>query len=489
MDRTEKLEYEKGIEQYFDDNKVYDLFEKLFKELIINKPENPVDYLIERLGRKDLKRIFITGHSGTNRKNISLALANSLDYSCLNMEHLLEREISKKMENAAKIEKNYNENRLVDDEIVIELVRNQLIKYEEENRSYIIEGFPRNRTQAIFLQEIGLLPDNVIVLTTTREKAKEQIFNKLRERLPKPHEKNEEGEPDPSVDSENNNNVKTDEQIWDLAKISVEESDMNIRAVEDVFSGFYCEIQVDKFDQDTEVVDELAKILKFKTKTNAARRPPRIILVAPPCFGKSDIAKKIASQLKITPVDINDLLKKEISLNNENSKIILKSLESDSLVDDKFILKLLEDRLYCSDCRINGWVLTGFPKSHLQINFMENLNPEIKPSLIAVIDSEKENIQEKGKKIKYDPKTGKYYKEVNGEFFGSNNVKATDDIVKRLVNRKQDNQEILDKRIESWKEVNDILLQKDYKNLLKLDGEYNEDKLAQLIVDAVGYNS
>ena len=487
MDRTEKLEYEKGIEQYFDDHKVYDLFEKLFKELIINKPENPVDYLIERLGRKDLKRIFITGYSGTNRKSISLALANSLGYSCLSMDHLLDREISKKMENAAKIEKNYNENRLVDDEIAIELVRNQLIKYEEENQSYIIEGFPRNRNQAIFLQQIGLLPDNVIILTTKREKAKEQIFNKLREKLPKPHEKNEED--NPSVDSENNtNNFKTDEQIWELAKISVEESDMNIRAVEDVFSGFCCEIEVDKFEQDTDVVDELAKILKFKTKTNAARRPPRIILVAPPCFGKNEIAKKIANQLKITPVDINDLLKKEISLNNENSKIILKSLENDELVDDKFILKLLEDRLYCSDCRINGWILTGFPKSHLQINFMENLNPEIKPSLIAVIDSEKANIQEKGKKIKYDPKTGKYYKEINDEFL-SNNEKATEDVVKRLINRKQDNPDILDKRIDSWKEVNDILLQKEYKNLLKLDGEYDENKLAQLIIDAVGYNS
>ena len=55
MDRTEKLEYEKGIEQYFDDHKVYDLFEKLFKELIINKPENPIDYLIERLKRKEVK--------------------------------------------------------------------------------------------------------------------------------------------------------------------------------------------------------------------------------------------------------------------------------------------------------------------------------------------------------------------------------------------------------------------------------------------------
>lgn len=96
MDRTEKLEYEKGIEQYFDEHKVYDLFEKLFKELVINKPENPIDYLIERLGRKEAKRIFITGHSGTDKKSISLALANELNYSLLNMEHVIQREISKK---------------------------------------------------------------------------------------------------------------------------------------------------------------------------------------------------------------------------------------------------------------------------------------------------------------------------------------------------------------------------------------------------------
>jgi adenylate kinase len=180
MDRTEKLQYEKGIEQYFDDHKVYDLFEKLFKELIINKPDDPIDYLIERLKRKEVKRIFITGYSGTNRKSISLSIANALNYSCLSMDHLIEREISKKMENSTKIEKNYNQNRLVDDEIAIDLVRNQLIKYEEENVSYIIEGFPRNRNQAIFLQSIGLLPDNIIILTTSRDKAEEQIYAKLR---------------------------------------------------------------------------------------------------------------------------------------------------------------------------------------------------------------------------------------------------------------------------------------------------------------------
>ena len=68
MERTEKLKYEQGIEQYFDDNKVYDLFEKLFKELVINKPDNPLDYLIESLKKKDTKRIFITGYPGYQEK-------------------------------------------------------------------------------------------------------------------------------------------------------------------------------------------------------------------------------------------------------------------------------------------------------------------------------------------------------------------------------------------------------------------------------------
>jgi adenylate kinase len=498
MDRTEKLEYEKGIEQYFDDKKVYDLFEKLFKELIINKPENPIDYLIERLKRKEVKRIFITGYSGTNRKSISLSIANALNYSCLSMDHLIEREISKKMENSAKIEKNYNQNRLVDDEIAIDLVRNQLIKYEEENASYIIEGFPRNRNQAIFLQSIGLLPDNIIILTTTREKAEEQIFAKLRERLPKPPEKNEEDkEKEPqenSVESDSNqNNFKTDEQIKQMAKISVEETDMNIRAVEDVFSGFYVEIPVNKFEEDTEVVEELAKLLNFKNKTNAARRPPRIILASPPCLDKNGIAEKICRKLKIIHVNIMDLLKKEIERKNENSLIILNSLEKTELVDDKFVLKLLEDRLYASDCMINGWIVTGFPKSDKQITFMEQLKPEIKPSLIAFVDTDPAIIEEKAKKIKYDPKTGKYYKEIEENKFESitnPGKEVPKDVIRRLIGRKQDEPEILKKRLEDWKAVSDILMQKEYKNLLKLNGDDDDEKkLSQLIIDAVGYNS
>ena len=492
MDRTEKLEYEKGIEQYFDEHKVYDLFEKLFKELIINRPENPLDYLIARLGRQDTKRIFITGYSGTNRKSISLAIGNHFGYVCLSMDDLINREISKKLDDAKKLEKNYQINKLVDDEILIDLVKNQLIKYEEENLSYIIEGFPRNRNQAIFLQSIGLLPDNIIVLTTTREKAEEKIFEKLRERYPIP-EQLEQQQEQHSVESDSNqNNPKTDEQLKQMAKISMEESEMNIRAVEDVFSGFYCEIPVDKYNDDDEIVNELANLLSFKNKTNAARRPPRIILSTPPCMDKTGIAESICNELKIIHVNIIDLLKKEIQKKNENSEIILSFLEKNELVEDKFVLRLLEDRLYSSDCRVNGWILTGFPRTNLQINYIEKMSPEIKPSLIAVIDMENKNIEDKAKKIKYDPKTGKYYLAKENKYESINNPEkeVANDVIKRLIGRKQDEPEILKKRIDEWRVVCDALLQNEAKNILKLTGDEKDEKiLSQLIIDAVGYNS
>ena len=492
MDRTEKLSYEKGIEQYFDEHKVYDLFEKLFKELIINRPENPLDYLISRLQRQDTKRIFITGYSGTNKKSISLALTNELGYTCLDMDQLLNREISKKLDNSKKIEKNYKENRLVDDEIVIELVKNQLIKYEEENCSYIIQGFPRNRNQAIFLQSIGLLPDNIIVLKTSREKSEESIMEKLKERF---SPENKEDQPqEHSAESESNaNGHKSDEQLKEMAKISMEESEMNISAVEDVFSGFYCEIPVDKYSDEDEIVNELANLLKFKNKTNAARKPPRIVLTTPPATDKNGIAKNICNELKIIHVNVIDLLKKEITKKNENSKIILSYLEKNDLVDDKFLLKLIEERLFSSDCMINGWILTGFPRSESQINFMEKMTPEIKPSLIAVVDMEQKNIIDKAKKIKYDPKTGKIYleKEENKyESITEPEKEVSNDVIKRLIGRKQDEDEILKKRSDIWRNVCDILLQKESKNILKLNGDENDEKkLAQLIIDAVKYNS
>jgi adenylate kinase len=151
MDRIEKLKFQQSIENYFEENKVYELFEKLLKELIVNKPIDPIGYMVKRIQTKDMKRIFITGIMGTNRKEICLSLAESFGYSCVSLGDLLTKEIGKKDTNARKIEAKLNKVNLVDDETVIGLLKKELIRLERENGCYIIEGFPRNRVRIFII--------------------------------------------------------------------------------------------------------------------------------------------------------------------------------------------------------------------------------------------------------------------------------------------------------------------------------------------------
>lgn len=47
MDKVQRFEYTQQIESYIEDNQVYELFEGLLQQLMVNKPEKPLDYLID----------------------------------------------------------------------------------------------------------------------------------------------------------------------------------------------------------------------------------------------------------------------------------------------------------------------------------------------------------------------------------------------------------------------------------------------------------
>ena len=112
------------------------------------------------------------------------------------------------------------------------------------------------------------------------------------------------------------------------------------------------------------------------------------------------------------------------------------------------------------------------------------MSSEIKPSLIALVEADKKTIEEKAEKKLYDPKTGKNYFEGSKEY-----SELRDDDIKRLSKRKQDEGDILKKRIEAWEQILDIINKKNYKNLIKLSGNESESKIAETIIDAIGFNS
>lgn len=49
MNKNEKTQYIIDLEKELESKHVYDLMEKLMRDLIVHQPEKPIDFLIERL--------------------------------------------------------------------------------------------------------------------------------------------------------------------------------------------------------------------------------------------------------------------------------------------------------------------------------------------------------------------------------------------------------------------------------------------------------
>ena len=149
----------------------------------------------------------------------------------------------------------------------------------------------------------------------------------------------------------------------------------------------------------------------------------------------------VARKHGICHVSISDLLLKEIGNKNDNSLAILTSMTNGELVNDKFILKLLEDRLYASDCMINGWILTGFPKCNAQIHYLKS-NKAFNPSKVINLYLDDELTAKRSSQRKLDPVSGRFY-------FIDKDVKdsgLSKDVLSRLVVKNEDKVDIYQKR-------------------------------------------
>ena len=85
MDKSQKHEYIDGIEEYLEDYKVYDYFYELMKDLIIHRPKNPVDFLIERISKSDCFRSVFIGPPGFSRLGLGRLVAGKIGWKYLNI--------------------------------------------------------------------------------------------------------------------------------------------------------------------------------------------------------------------------------------------------------------------------------------------------------------------------------------------------------------------------------------------------------------------
>jgi adenylate kinase len=135
------------------------------------------------------------------------------------------------------------------------------------------------------------------------------------------------------------------------------------------------------------------------------------------------------------------LLKNEISRNPEIGQTISKCIDAGALVPDSVVIPLIEQRLKQSDCRVNGWIVDGFPQTDAQINLLKSL--KIRPSLVCMFEQPEEESIRRISNRRVDPTTGVYY---NLEVFPPKD-EAT---ASRLIELNEDKEKVVRQRFSIW---------------------------------------
>ncbi len=83
-------------------------------------------------------------------------------------------------------------------------------------------------------------------------------------------------------------------------------------------------------------------------------------------------------------VSPEELLRVEAEKNAGIKLRVKETVESGESVPDEILLRLIDARLRQSDCRVNGWVLDGFPSNETQVNLLKSMR--IKPTLVVLLE-------------------------------------------------------------------------------------------------------
>lgn len=59
MDKLQKLDYLASMESYLEQNEIYELLGELLKEIIIHKPKEPLDFIVEKLKQQPGNNYFV----------------------------------------------------------------------------------------------------------------------------------------------------------------------------------------------------------------------------------------------------------------------------------------------------------------------------------------------------------------------------------------------------------------------------------------------
>jgi len=219
-------------------------------------------------------------------------------------------------------------------------------------------------------------------------------------------------------------------------------------------------------DQSLFSKDEAATLIQAKfrghTERKVARKGRKFIICGPPAAGKGTQCARLMERYGVVHISTGDMLRAEVKKESDLGKQAGEAMSKGELVSDELIINIVKARLAENDCKKNGWLLDGFPRTQAQAEALSSA--DIVPTKFILIKVSNETLIERGVHRRLDPETGKIYHMLH-------NKPESPEIEARLTQRPDDTEETILARINTYEENVKAIIN-NYKDVMvQIDGE------------------
>uniref|UniRef100_A0A1I8HI63 RIIa domain-containing protein n=1 Tax=Macrostomum lignano TaxID=282301 RepID=A0A1I8HI63_9PLAT len=349
MDQTAKpLQIPPTFALYAEKHNLFDLYHDLISQLLIHKPADPLQFLIESLEKDNARvsTVMVLGPPASGKHTIGKMLAGRLRCPHLTMQNMIP-EVDRKLRQKA--------------EFYLAEKQNRLSIQDCNRKGWVMSGFPQTRDQAVALQTAGVIPDHVIFLEAKPTVLAERAIGKR-------------WDPETGDIYHLVFDQPTDDDVLERLVECPGNSDSEINERIREFEGRIIELAPCysnvglKVNADQPVADVFHHALEFVSspRRSSAPRNPRAILIGPPGSGRDTQAALLAAKYGLVNLNCGQLIKQAISGETKAGGAMKNYVDRGMPVPDAILLKLLKERLCQLDCITRGWVLHGYPRTRGQ---------------------------------------------------------------------------------------------------------------------------
>ncbi|XP_031426702.1 adenylate kinase 8 [Clupea harengus] len=402
MDATVKpLRIPPEMAIYAEKHGIFDLLQSLLRNVVVDKPEDPIKYLIRMLkrGNTEVPRVILLGPPSSGKRTVAKALCERTQAIHITVSHILKED----PDFSGEAKQSQEKGEKIPTDLWIRMIQHRLSRIDCVCRGWVLEGIPRTRDEALCLQEAGIAPDYVVVLEAPDDVLIERSLGK---------------EIDPETGDVYHLAFMRPESEKVIRRLQPPKELLSKEQVAKKLLLYHREAHgllrtygswLHFINADQPHMDVSAQVLAYvlSRPRSSAPHTPRILLFGPPGSGKSLQARLLVQKYNIIEICSGELIKAVYADESSVGELLRPYLEAGQQVPDSIVLQILTMRLSRLDCTTRGWVLHGFPRDEDQAEQLRESNHI--PSRVFFLDMTDDVAVERLCLRAIDPVTGERY--------------------------------------------------------------------------------